>query len=210
MGWKDCKLYLKFAMGFGAILLLLVGLALWAIIGIEGIVSNADEVIAGNKLRGNFTQKVVDHLKWAEKVNELLTDSQVHELHVETDPHKCAFGKWYYSDARISAEKLVPAIKPMMAEIETYHNALHHSAIEIAEKYAPADVALGSFLRDKKLDHLKWLGAIKDKLLDPYAETTGVEADAHKCQLGLWLYSEDTKKHMEADPEFGCFAPEIV
>ena len=204
MRWKDCKLCVKFGMGFGLVLVLLLALGSWSIFGIEGIVGNAAEVIEGNKLRGNFTQRVVDHLKWAEKVNELLTDPNVHTLDVQTDPHKCAFGKWYYSDARTRAEELVPAIRPLMRKIESFHNALHASAIDIGKKYAPADVELGVFLRDKKLDHLLWMGKIKDVLLDPESRATGVEADPRKCGLGKWLYSDGTKRRMQEDPEFGA------
>ena len=209
MGWKDCKLCAKFGMGFGSVLLLLVVLGGWSLSGISGIVANAKEVITGNELRGNFTQKVVDHLKWSEKVNELLTDSHVHTLHVQTDPHKCAFGKWFYSDARAGAEKLVPGLKPLMAEIEGFHNTLHESAVEIGEKYAPADVALGAFLRDKKLDHLRWMGRVKDALIDPTAVSTGVQADPHKCDFGKWLYSAETARRMEEDPAFGALVKKI-
>jgi len=204
MGWKDCKLCVKFGIGFGSVLLLLVGLGVWSTVGIEGIVGDAEEVISGNKLRGNFTQKVVDHLKWAEKVNQLLTDSKVHTLSVQTDPKQCAFGKWYYSDERKAAEKLVPGIRSLLAEIEQHHNALHQSAVDIGNKYAPADVELGGFLRDKKLDHLMWIGAIKDALLDPAKFETGVQTDPKKCSLGQWLYSAETQKRMQEDPEFGA------
>jgi methyl-accepting chemotaxis protein len=209
MGWKDCKLCLKFGIGFGSVLLLLLVLGGWSLFGISGIVGNAKEVITGNKLRGNFTQKVVDHLKWSEKVNELLTNPAVNTLNVQTDPHKCAFGKWFYSDARTEAEKLVPGLKPLMAEIEKYHNALHESAVEIGEKYAPADVELGSFLRDKKLDHLRWMGKIKDALINPASTSTGVQTDPHKCAFGKWLYSDATAKRMKDDPEFGALAKKI-
>lgn len=203
MGWKDCKLCIKLAVGFGAVLLLMVAVGLWATFGIDGIVGNAGEVIAGNKLKGNFTNKVVDHLKWAEQVNRLLTDTHVHTLNVQTDPRKCAFGKWYYSDARIQAEKLVPSIKPLLAEIEKHHNRLHESAIEIGQKYAPADVTLGSFLRDKKLDHLKWMGVIKDVLLAPNTRTLSVQTNPRICKLGKWLYSDEVQQRMASDPEFG-------
>lgn len=169
MRWKDCKLCVKFGVGFGTILLLVIALGGWAAFGINSIVNDAEEVIGGNELRGNFTQKVVDHLKWAEQVNELLTNTSVHTLNVQTDPRQCAFGKWYYSDARVRAEQMVPAIKPLMAQIEAHHNALHASAIEIGRKYAPADVALGSYLREKKLDHLVWMSAIRDTMLNPSA-----------------------------------------
>jgi len=210
MNWKDCKLCVKFGIGFGSILLLLIALGLWSTFGIEGIVSDAGEVINGNKLRGNFTQRVVEHLKWAEKVNSLLIDSNIHKLDVQTDPRQCAFGKWYYSDARARAEKMVPAIRPLMADIEKYHNALHASATEISNAYAPADVELGAFLRDKKLDHLVWIGEIKDALINPDAIVTGVQKDPHKCGLGKWLYSAETQQRMKADPEFGALVKKIL
>ena len=70
-------------------------------------------------------------------------------------------------------------------------------------KYAPADVELGTFLRDKKLDHLAWTGVVKDALLNPDSRSTGVQTDPHKCGLGKWLYSTETAERMKADPEFG-------
>jgi methyl-accepting chemotaxis protein len=212
MRWRDCKLCVKFGIGFGTLLLLVIALGGWAIMGITGIVGNAEEVIGGNALRGNFTEKVVDHLKWAEKVNELLTNSQVHTLDVQTDPRQCAFGKWYYSDARTRAEQMVPGIKPLLAEMEAHHNTLHASAAEIGRKYAPADVELGSYLREKKLDHLNWMAVIRDALLSQSGRAAEVQTDPHKCNLGLWLYAPETEKQMRADPEFGTrvqaiFAP---
>jgi methyl-accepting chemotaxis protein len=54
MGWKDFKLSLKLGIGFGSVLLLLVLLAVWTILGIQGIVDNAEQVILGNKLRGDM------------------------------------------------------------------------------------------------------------------------------------------------------------
>jgi methyl-accepting chemotaxis protein len=203
MRWKDCKLCVKFGIGFGTLLLLIVALGSWASLGINSIVGDAEEVIGGNALRGNFTQKVVDHLKWAEKVNELLTNTTVHTLDVQTDPRQCAFGKWYYSDARARAEEMVPAIKPLMAQIESHHDALHASAVQIRDKYAPADVELGSYLREKKLDHLIWMSAIRDALLSQTTRAADVQTDPHRCNLGLWLDAPETKRLMQADEAFG-------
>ncbi|MCG2733479.1 MULTISPECIES: methyl-accepting chemotaxis protein [Pseudodesulfovibrio] len=183
--------------------MLIVALGGWAFFGITSIVGDAEEVIGGNALRGNFTEKVVDHLKWAEKVNELLTNTDVHTLDVQTDPRQCAFGKWYYSDARIKAEQMVPGIKPLLAEIEAHHNALHASAVEIGSKYAPADVQLGSYLREKKLDHLNWMAVIRDTFLSQSGQAATVQTDPHKCNLGVWLYAPETERQMRADPEFG-------
>ncbi len=203
MNWKDLKLSYKFSVGFGSVIVLLILLGVWSVVGIGDIVHNAGEVIAGNKLRGDFVQKIVDHLNWANQVNSLLTDKNINTLDVQTDPHKCGFGKWYYSDARKEAEELVPAIKPLLAKVEASHNQLHKSAILIKEKYQSVDPQLGSFLREKKLDHLKWMNKVMEELMDPKVDVIDVQADAHKCGLGKWLYSAETRVNSSKDPEYG-------
>ncbi|MFW5488156.1 MAG: methyl-accepting chemotaxis protein [Desulfovibrio sp.] len=200
--WNDLRLKFKLGLGFGVVLVLLCLLGGWAISGLGHVVGNAGEVIAGNKLRGEFVQKIVDHLRWAGKVNALLTDVNVHTLDVQSDPHKCGFGAWYYGEGRKEAERLVPAIKPLMQEIEGPHTALHESAKEIRALYKDVDPSLGSFLREKELDHLKWTGEVKSVLLNPQMTRCDVQADPHKCGLGKWLYSERIQKRMEAEPEF--------
>lgn len=209
MTWKDLRLAYKFAVGFGSVLLLLVLLGGWSIFGIGTIVGNADEVIAGNKLRGDFVQKIVDHLNWANEVNRLLTDKNVNTIDVQTDPHKCGFGKWYYSEGRRDAELLVPEIKPLLAKIESHHNKLHKSAIEIEAKYEAVDPELGSFLREKKLDHLAWMISALKQLMDPQEKRITVQGNPHLCGLGKWLYSDDVKAMARANPEFGTLLEQI-
>ncbi|WP_419781502.1 methyl-accepting chemotaxis protein [Maridesulfovibrio sp.] len=209
MSWKDLRLAYKFTVGFGSVLLLLVLLGGWSIKGIGTIVFDADEVIVGNKLRGDFVQKIVDHLNWANEVNKLLTDKDVHEIDVQTDPHKCGFGKWYYSEERKEAELLVPEIKPLLAKIESHHNKLHKSAIAIQEKYENVDPGLGSFLREKKADHLNWMIAVLKQLMDPKTTKISVQADPHKCGLGKWLYSAKIKAMARQHEEFGALLDKI-
>ena len=135
MTWKNISLTGKFALGFGVTLLLLSVIAGWAILGVTNIVSNANEVIDGNALRAEMIQREVDHLNWAANVNALLTDDHVTELTVETDPHKCAFGKWYYGEGRKKAEELVPALQEVLARLEDPHRKLHESAVDIGRSF---------------------------------------------------------------------------
>ncbi|NBF39839.1 MAG: chemotaxis protein, partial [Spirochaetes bacterium] len=79
MRWKDLKLSVKLSVGFGVVLVLLAGLSVWAVQGVQGIVRNAEEVIVGNELRGDIVQREVDHLNWANDVNALITDDSIHE-----------------------------------------------------------------------------------------------------------------------------------
>ncbi len=198
--WKDLKLSMKFGVGFGIVLLLLVITGGWAINGIGGIVGNAEEVIDGNKLRGEMVQKEVDHLNWANQVGALLTDDSVTELNVETDPKKCAFGKWFYGEGRKQAEELVPELKSLFAEIEDPHSLLHTSAIHMADVFHQADTELPAFLSEKENDHLVWI----NHCLELFAENLPdlhVETDHHKCGLGEFLYGVKGKKAASSDPE---------
>jgi methyl-accepting chemotaxis protein len=211
MRWKDLGLKWKFVVGFGTVLSLLIVTCLWSIGGIGGIVDNAEVVISGNKLRGDFTQRVVDHLNWSEKVGAYLTDETVTELDVQMDPHKCAFGRWYYSDERVKAETLVPEIKPLLAEIEEPHNKLHESAALIKEKNVNVDPVLGSFLREKKTDHVEWMNKLQTVFTDQSLKKAAVEEDHTQCGLGKWLYSPQTQALMASNPEFaGILTPIFV
>src|SRR3990167_4072912 len=87
----------KIGVGFGVVLIMLVILSLSSIIGVGRIVGNAKEVINGGSLNAELAQREVDHLNWAGKVTGVLLNGGT-ELTVETDPHKCGFGKWYYGE----------------------------------------------------------------------------------------------------------------
>ncbi|MCP4634358.1 MAG: chemotaxis protein, partial [candidate division Zixibacteria bacterium] len=199
----------KIAYGFGAIVILLGIVALWSISGISNIVRNAEEVIKGNELRGVVVQREVDHLNWANNVNALLTDENVTELNIQTDPHQCGFGKWYYSEAREQAEKSVPEIKEYLDSIEKPHNHLHQSVIEIRNVFTQADIELGNFLREKKTDHLAWAHLIKDAFLEESVTKLDAQLDPTKCSLGKWMSSPDVAKLKFKYPDFASALAEL-
>jgi methyl-accepting chemotaxis protein len=202
MKWKNLKLSKKFGIGFGGILSLLVVLAGWAVFGISDIVGNATVVIEGNKLDGLLAQKEVDHLNWVNKVNALLTDDNVTTLNAQTDPHKCAFGKWLYGPEREIAEQTVPALMPLLKKIEEPHQKLHASAVQIGKVFQPADLKLGDFLREKKTDHLAWAHRVKDVFVDRSIKTIKAQMDPKKCGLGKWMYAPETEALKKKDPLF--------
>lgn len=210
MTWKDLKLGRKFLVAFGLVISLLIVVATWAIYGIGNIVDNGQQVIGGNKLRTEMEEKYVQHLKWAQDVNRLLTDDQVHELHVEMDPHKCNFGQWYYGEGRKKAEAFIPALKPVFDSIEAPHKHLHESAIKIRNAYKPTNRKLSAFLREKKSDHLTWAHRVKDVLVArTIIDEIDVEKDPHRCSLGQWMNSPETEKLTQEYPEFGSMLNEL-
>jgi methyl-accepting chemotaxis protein len=202
MSWKNLGLGKKLAVGFGIILALLVAVELWAVFGVGGIVHNADEVITGNKLNAEIIQKELDHLNWVGKLVAYLTDENVTTLDIQTDPHKCGFGQWFYGEERKRSEELVPALKPLLASIEGPHKKLHESAIAINKKFTKVDTKLGAFLREKKNDHLKWMGSFKELFIDTTIKRADVQLDHQKCGLGKWLYSQETESLKRDDADF--------
>jgi len=135
MNWGNMTIGKKVSLGFGLVLALLVILSLSSFIGVGKIVGNAEEVIGGDQLNAELAQREVDHLNWVAKVSGVLLNGGT-ELNVETDPHKCGFGKWYYGGGHEHAEKLLPALKPLFDEIEEPHKKLHESAVAIKASLA--------------------------------------------------------------------------
>jgi len=204
MDRKNMTIGKRIFIGFGVTLVLMVVLGVMSYTGVSGIVYNASQVIEGNKLDGNLAQKEVDHLNWVNKVNALLTDDNVTTLDVETDDHKCGFGKWLYGEGRKKAEKLVPGLAPLLKEIEEPHRKLHHSAIGIGKNFVQADEKLPDFLAAKELDLLKLAAKVNNLFLENLPKIV-VETDPHKCGLGKWLYGEGARNACEGHPKLGGF-----
>jgi methyl-accepting chemotaxis protein len=209
MQLKNLTVGQRIRIGFGIVVILLIVLGGLSITGVGSIVDNAGEVIQGNMLDAELAQKEVDHLNWANKINELLTDENVHEIHIQLDHKNCACGKWLYGEGRDHAEALVPTLKPLLKDLEEPHKRLHDSAAEIIKHYQYADTNLGSFLREKKSDHLKWAHRVKDVFVDDSLKKIDVEMDHKKCDLGKWLFSEEVAEKKKNDPEFAALVRDL-
>ncbi|MGA1823968.1 MAG: methyl-accepting chemotaxis protein [bacterium] len=202
MKWKDLSLGKKLGFGFGALIIIAIGIAFFAVFGIGDIVFNASQVIDGNKLRGDMIEAEVAHLNWAGKVSEFLTDESINELDVQMDDHKCAFGQWLYGEERKEAEILLPSLARYLSEIEGYHADLHRSAKDIQNHYKAADASLPKFLAEKEIDHLKFIVDVQKTFVENRT-TFDVQTDHHKCALGNWLYGEGARNAVKMDPGMG-------
>lgn len=123
----------KVVLGFVVVLLLLILSGGLSFFGVSGIVSDADQVISGNKLDALLTQKEVDHLMWTNNLQKVFTHPDLERLTIETDDHKCGFGKWLYGQQREELIALFPSIAASLKKIEVPHKRLHGSAVAINE-----------------------------------------------------------------------------
>ena len=67
-----------------------------------------------------------DHLNWLLKLKDAVYNDQ--EITVETNPHQCAFGRWYDSFKPDSVN-----IQHFMARFDTPHKTIHNLAVKVKE-----------------------------------------------------------------------------
>ncbi len=209
MKWKNFKLSKKFSISFGVLIFLLLIVAIRSVVGIKYIISDANEIIDGNNLRANLEEKYLQHLLWTDKINKLLYNEKVDKIDIETDPHKCAFGVWYYEGGLDSVKALAPELVPFIEQMEQPHKDLHETAVRILDEYHFADYRLSLLIESVKADHLMWSNTLKDALLNR-SRHLDVQMDPEKCNLGAWMNSSETKKSLHKDPALKKLVDDII
>ena len=128
---KNIKLSVKLVgiFSFVGLIVLVGGLVGWN--GVSNSVGFAERMSYTDDIAKQLLQREIDHLNWAGKVGEFQRNEDISQLGVEKDEHNCAFGKWYYSDARKKAEVAIPEISGLLGQIEEPHRKLHNSAKEL-------------------------------------------------------------------------------
>ncbi len=193
---KNLSLGQKMALGFGIVLVLLVLVGGISYFGITRLGNNIKYTIKMNNLYSSLMKNELAQWDWLNQVDELLTNDNVTELHVQTDDRQSYFGKWLYGNDRKEAEKEIPELIPIFKEIEGYQHTVYTSAKEIKKYFEPADEEFPSILLERKIDHLIWADKIRDCFLNK-SEKLNVETDPNKCALGKWLQTEQAKKAYE-------------
>ncbi|ETR70802.1 MAG: hypothetical protein OMM_02977 [Candidatus Magnetoglobus multicellularis str. Araruama] len=207
---SSLKISQKIALGFGFILLLVIGVGIFSYIEIDLIDSELNGVINKNKLISKLTLEQANHLRWANDLSEALNNEHTVQINVETDPTHCHFGQWYYSDKRSQAEKLVPELKQIFDQMEDGHTKIHQSAIKIKKHYKLADPLLPGIITEKINDHLKWADTIRMTIIDKNDELN-VEVNPLKCALGIWMKSDQAQKaYQRGDNDFKRVWDELI
>ncbi len=107
---------------FGIITLVLIIAGSFFMIGSRQVSRAREEVITLNKDKMKLQQAVSDHQKWASQLNASVAYGQ--DFEGSTDPTKCNFGKYIYSD-EIQNDSSWDAL---LSEIEPLHNQIHEGA----------------------------------------------------------------------------------
>jgi purine-binding chemotaxis protein CheW len=94
-----------------------------------GLPSRADEAAAMN-----LPQRRQDHINWVAELKASVVERR--EFKLATDPHACAFGRWY--DRFETTDTWLQAA---LAKFDAPHKRLHATAVDVAGKVAAGDAA---------------------------------------------------------------------
>ena len=128
---KNVTLSTKLIGGFFVIgsIVLVGGIIGWG--GQRYTVALFSKVLIYDGIQREFLQREIDHFNWVRKVGEFQRNEDLTALGVETDEHRCGFGKWFYGEQRRKAEAAIPEITEILARMEEPHRKLHQSAIQL-------------------------------------------------------------------------------
>lgn len=187
------KIGFRQGIAFGLVVALLGMIIVGANISIKKLHDDIELVEEAHSMKEIFQNRYLDHIKWAQKISLALLESENWKLAVETDPHKCEFGKWYYGEGRKTAEKLIPELKEVLDSIEVSHSKIHSTATEImsAMEKNNREEAIGIFTNST----LKTLAILETQIthinnsISKYADNINLVAELHsrnqKIKIGI-------------------------
>lgn len=119
---------------FGVITLVMIVIGLLFIFSSRRVSSVREEAIVLSNKKMKLQQAVADHYSWSSKLNASVAYGR--EFDGSTDPTKCRFGTYIYSD-EIQND---PEWDGLLSEIEPLHNRIHEGALSILSLTDPAEV----------------------------------------------------------------------
>ncbi len=131
----------KIVFGFGLGVIALVIVSLWAYLAISSIYDDVTRMSQIRDVRRTLIDAEKKHLHWDNALMKAIIDPEAKSVDVQIDPRQCDFGKWYYSENRKEAERLVPVLIQPLANLESAHTRLHQSAERIDELLGKNDRA---------------------------------------------------------------------
>lgn len=128
MLWNNLSLNKKIILFIIVLLLVITAMAAMFTFRLNKIYTGITIVQQSENLVNIIQLRELDHLKWINTLQRFVYDENDNKLTVQTDPHKCGLGTWYYGDGAKNAIQFLPALKDHLSALEAPHKGLHDTA----------------------------------------------------------------------------------
>ncbi len=125
-------------------------------------------------LSQTLSSHLEDHRKWAGNIAKSLLEDR--EIEVETDPAKCAFGKWLVGPEAQKLTEEWPEFAVLIAKIRSHHRKLHQSVVKM--KTASGREQRFSIFNDLTTPQLDQVSALFEKVRKLETDRERVQAEA--------------------------------
>ncbi|MFO7597456.1 MAG: methyl-accepting chemotaxis protein [Desulfocurvibacter africanus] len=138
MSWNDLNLGRKLAIGFGAVLTLLLTIVF---VSHKAQRENLDDAALAARfetMASELKNRVINHMQWTLALSEGLVFQNLANAEVVIDYRACPFAEWYYGQGRQAMEELDPKTTPLLNALEEPHRRIHESFQRIFDIYRQA------------------------------------------------------------------------
>lgn len=144
-----------------------------------GMATVEEEII---ELRSLLAQRKQDHINWVNELEDSVWEKRKFTL--TTDPHACAFGKWYDS---YETEDLM--LQQLLKKFDSPHKRIHHLAHEVEKLQAEGNYNKALTLIEKSRNReLSQMIKLFNSLCNEYTES--------RRELTIVLKNETSGKQM--------------
>ncbi len=145
-------------------------------------------------LPGIIAARQVDHLKWANVIRDAFLEEK-DTVNVETDPSRCALGKWVNGEqARKAYANGGSDFKQAWDNMLTAHGRLHNSAIAIRTSLGQGDQGK---MQAKKMFQEETLPILADIMAQMHTLQRVAEDDLVGAQKANAIFATQTKPNLE-------------
>ena len=131
--WNQFTVGFRLIVAFVAITILISVLSGIAILGINTMAGNAEDIRDSHEIFNRVSEIEIAHQQWVRDLNTFLIDSDTGQLEIELDHTSCRLGQWLYGDDRERTIAFVPQLEPVFNQLEDPHQRMHESAMQVEQ-----------------------------------------------------------------------------
>lgn len=164
MRWRDLGLAVKLGVGFGTVLCFLGLFVVIGFFGVNRIVYQGQQMIAGNRIDGVLAQKEVDFLVWARGMGDHLIGAADQNISLGDSAADSPFGRWLAGEERREVEERLPALKGDLERLDTLYPLFFADVAQVLATYERPHEGLLTSLQGFQRQNLAWAKTVSEQL----------------------------------------------
>jgi chemotaxis signal transduction protein len=144
-----------------------------------------------------------DHRNWLRELEQSVQNKR--PFHLETDPHKCAFGKWYYAYNANSSFNQCASLNMMLTKFEGPHDRIHEIAkkIEDMQKTDKFDEAMSLIEKTRNSELVKMIDLFGEAktIIREHGRELAIVAEVNGIKVAMAVDAVESIEHLNQNKD---------